>query len=100
MLWLLDEVANIAPIHDLLALVSQAGGQGRQVMIGRQDLSQARSRWGQDVADGFLSLFQKKLVLAGIADGRTLEALSLTLGEYDRHSRRSPRRYASRSCRR
>ena len=46
MLWALDEVANIAPIHDLPALVSQAGGQGLQVMVGLQDLSQARSRWG------------------------------------------------------
>ncbi len=46
MLWLLDEVANIAPIHDLPALVSQAGGQNLQVVIGLQDLSQARTRWG------------------------------------------------------
>jgi type IV secretion system protein VirD4 len=47
MLWALDEVANIAPIHDLPALVSQAGGQRPQVMVGLQDLSQARSRWGR-----------------------------------------------------
>jgi type IV secretion system protein VirD4 len=44
MLSALDEVANIAPIHDLPALVSQAGGQGLQVMVGLQDLSQARER--------------------------------------------------------
>lgn len=84
MLWLLDEVANIAPIHDLPALVSQAGGQGLQVVVGLQDLSQARTRWGQDAADGFLSLFQAKLILSGIADTRTLEAISIALGEYDR----------------
>jgi type IV secretion system protein VirD4 len=84
MLWLLDEVANIAPIHDLPALVSQAGGQNLQVVIGLQDLSQARTRWGADAADGFLSLFQSKLILSGIADTRTLEAISLALGEYDR----------------
>jgi type IV secretion system protein VirD4 len=84
MLWLLDEVANIAPIHDLPSLVSQAGGQRLQIMVGLQDLSQARARWGQDAADGFLSLFQTRLVLNGIADTRTLEAISLTLGEYDR----------------
>jgi type IV secretory pathway TraG/TraD family ATPase VirD4 len=84
MLWLLDEVANIAPIHDLPALVSQAGGQNLQVVIGLQDLSQARTRWGTDAADGFLSLFQAKLILNGIADTRTLEAISLALGEYDR----------------
>jgi type IV secretion system protein VirD4 len=84
MLWLLDEVANIAPIHDLPTLVSQAGGQNLQVVIGLQDLSQARTRWGADAADGFLSLFQAKLILTGIADTRTLEAISIALGEYDR----------------
>ena len=84
MLWALDELANIAPIHDLPALVSQAGGQKLQVMIGLQDLSQARTRWGADAADGFLSLFQTKLILNGIADTRTLEAISIALGEYDR----------------
>lgn len=84
MLWLLDEVANIAPIHDLPALVSQAGGQHLQVVIGLQDLSQARTRWGQDAADGFLSLFQAKLILTGISEPRTLEAISIALDEYDR----------------
>lgn len=80
----LDEVANIAPIHDLSALVSEAGGQGLHVLICLQDLSQARTRWGQDAADGFLSLFQTKLILNGISDPHTLEAISLALGEYDR----------------
>jgi len=84
MLWLLDEVANIAPVHDLPALVSQAGGQGLQVVIGLQDLSQARTRWGRDAAEGFMSLFASKLVLSGIADSATLESISLALGEYDR----------------
>ena len=37
-------------------------------MVGLQDLSQARSRWGSDAADGFMSLFQTKLVLSGIGD--------------------------------
>jgi type IV secretion system protein VirD4 len=80
----LDEVANIAPIHDLPALVSEAGGQGLHVMACLQDLSQARTRWGDQAADGFLTLFQTKLVLPGISDPRTLEALSVVLGEIDR----------------
>lgn len=84
MLWALDEIANIAPIHDLPALVSQAGGQDLQVMIGLQDLSQARTRWGDAAAEGFMSLFQTRLVLNGIADSRTLESISLAIGEYDR----------------
>jgi type IV secretion system protein VirD4 len=80
----LDEVANMAPIHDLPALVSEAGGQGLHVMVCLQDLSQARKRWGDSSADGFLSLFQTKVILNGIADPKTLEAISLCLGEYDR----------------
>jgi type IV secretion system protein VirD4 len=80
----LDEVANIAPIHDLPALVSEAGGQRLHVMACLQDLSQVRDRWGDAAADGFLSLFQTKLILTGIADSRTLDAISLALGEYDR----------------
>jgi type IV secretion system protein VirD4 len=84
MLWLLDEITNIAPIHDLPALISQAGGQNLQVMIGLQDLSQARTRWGDAAAEGFMSLFQTRLVLDGIADPRTLESISVSLGEYDR----------------
>ena len=81
----LDEVANIAPIHDLPALISEAGGQHLHILACLQDLSQARTRWGTDAADGFLSLFQTKLILNGIADTRTLENISTTLGEYDRH---------------
>lgn len=44
---------------------------------GPQPLGRRRSR-------RFLSLSQTKLVLSGIADSRTLEAISLALGEYDR----------------
>jgi type IV secretion system protein VirD4 len=84
MLWLLDEVANIAPIHDLPNFVSQAGGQMIQLLIVLQDLSQAATRWGQHAADGFLSLFQTKLILDGIGEPRTLDAISLAIGEYDR----------------
>ena len=51
----LDEVANIAPIPDLPAMVSEGAGQGLLVLACLQDLSQARVRWGS-AADGFLSL--------------------------------------------
>ena len=86
MLWLLDELANIAPIHDAPSLISQAGGQNLQVVAGLQDLTQARERWGDAAADGFMSLFQTKLILNGIGDSKTLESVSLALGEYDRET--------------
>lgn len=78
----LDEVANIAPIPDLPALVSEGAGQGLLVLACLQDLSQARARWGQ-AADGFLSLFGTTVVLRGIADTSTLRDLSALAGERD-----------------
>lgn len=83
-LFALDEAANIAPIHDLPAMISEGGGQGAHIMACFQDLSQVRARWGADVADGFLSLFQTKVILPGIGDTRTLESLSVAIGDYDR----------------
>ena len=80
--WLLDELANIAPLPDLPKIVSEGGGQGLVTLACLQDLSQARSRWGA-AADGFLSLFRFKLVLPGIADGQTLELISQLAGEMD-----------------
>ena len=84
MLWVLDEFANIAPIPDVLALASQAGGQRLDLMLGLQDLGQVASRYGQHVADAFMTLFQTKLILKGVSDPRTLEALSQVIGDYDR----------------
>jgi type IV secretory pathway TraG/TraD family ATPase VirD4 len=78
----LDELANIAPIPDLPAMVSEGGGQGLLTLACLQDLSQARLRWGR-AADGFLTLFGTKLVLPGIGDLATLELVSRLGGELD-----------------
>ncbi len=78
----LDEVANIAPIPDLPAMVSEGGGQGLLVLACLQDLSQARQRWGT-AAGGFLSLFGTTVVLRGIADTSTLRDLSALAGEHE-----------------
>jgi type IV secretion system protein VirD4 len=82
-LFALDEVANIAPLQELPQIASEGGGQGLTLLAALQDLSQARARWGKP-ADGFLTLFGTKLLLPGIADTTTLEAVSTMLGEYDR----------------
>ena len=82
-LFMLDECANIAPLPDLPAMLSEAGGQGLQTVVVLQDMSQARRRWKAD-ADGMLSLFGAKVILSGIADTATLEQLSLLCGEFDR----------------
>ncbi len=81
-LLVLDELANIAPLHDLPALVSEGASQGLLTLASLQDLSQARDRWGV-AADGFLSLFGTKMLLAGIGDVKTLEALSTLSGQHE-----------------
>jgi type IV secretory pathway TraG/TraD family ATPase VirD4 len=78
----LDELANIAPLPDLPAMISEGGSQGLLTLACLQDLSQARERWGR-AADGFLSLFGTKLVLPGIGDLGTLELVSRLGGEID-----------------
>lgn len=88
----LDETANIAPIPDLPSLVSEGGSQGVLTLACLQDLSQARRRWGAE-AEGFGSLFGATVVLPGIGDVRTLEALSVLCGSEDvwvRSESRSP----------
>lgn len=76
----LDEAANIAPLPDLPSMVSEGGGQGLTTLACFQDLSQAKQRWGH-AADGFLSLFGSTVVLPGIGDVATLDALSVLAGE-------------------
>jgi type IV secretory pathway TraG/TraD family ATPase VirD4 len=78
----LDEVANIAPLPDLPAIVSEGAGQGLLTLACLQDLSQARARWGQQ-ADAFVSLFGTTVVLPGIADMGTLHALSHLAGDME-----------------
>jgi type IV secretory pathway TraG/TraD family ATPase VirD4 len=78
----LDEVANIAPVPDLPAMVSEGAGQGLLVLACLQDLSQARARWGAE-ASGFVSLFGTTVVLPGIADTATLRDLSALAGDHD-----------------
>jgi type IV secretion system protein VirD4 len=76
----LDEMANIAPLPDVAAMVSEGPGQGLLVLACLQDLSQARHRWGAE-ADGWFSLFGTSVVLPGIADPSTLRMLSSLGGD-------------------
>lgn len=82
----LDELANIAPIPDLPAMVSEGAGQGLLTLACLQDLSQARARWGRQ-ADALLSLFGTTLVLGGIADVPTLDAVARLAGDHEVPSR-------------
>jgi type IV secretion system protein VirD4 len=76
----LDEVANIAPLPTLPSMVSEGGGQGLATLACLQDLSQARRRWPGE-ADGLPTLFGTTVILPGIGDVRTLEALAALAGD-------------------
>jgi len=80
--FVLDEANNTAPIP-LPAIISEAGGQSLHIIVGIQELSRARARWGRE-ADGFLTLFPTKVVLPGVVEPYTLDALSNAAGEFDR----------------
>ena len=84
MVWVLDEFGNIISFPDILGLASQAGGQGLDLVIVIQDLVQVATRYGQDVAEAFMSMFQTKCLLPGIGDVKTLDAVSAVIGDYDR----------------
>ncbi|MGH9017033.1 MAG: type IV secretory system conjugative DNA transfer family protein, partial [Acidimicrobiales bacterium] len=85
-LFVLDEVANIAPLPTLPQLASEGVSQGVVTIACLQDLSQARSRWGA-VAEGFFSLFGSKLIFPGIADHATLELISALVGDVELQTR-------------
>jgi type IV secretion system protein VirD4 len=78
----LDEAANIAPLPALPEIVAEGGSQGLLTLACLQDLSQGRARWG-DAAEGFGSLFGATVVLPGVGDSRTLQALSARCGYVD-----------------
>jgi type IV secretory pathway TraG/TraD family ATPase VirD4 len=67
---------------DLASVVAEGGSQGLVVIGCLQDLSQARSRWGT-LAEGFFTTFTHKIVLPGVADLATLNAISALAGEVD-----------------
>jgi len=79
--FVLDEVASIAPLPSLPALAAEGGGQGLVTMACIQDLSQARARWGE-VAEGFFSIFNAKVIFPGIGDHRTLQLVSALAGDH------------------
>jgi type IV secretion system protein VirD4 len=77
----LDEVANIAPIRSLPRLLSEGIQQGIVPILGVQDMSQARARWGEHDTATMWSTPALRLVLAGVADPYTAQLVSDACGE-------------------
>lgn len=77
----LDEVANIAPIRSLPRLLSEGIQQGIVPLLGVQDMSQVRGRWGEHETASMWSTPALRLVLAGVADPYTAQLVSDACGE-------------------
>ena len=75
-----DELANIAPLRSLAELASTGGGQGLQLVSVFQDLAQVRERWGEAWRT-VVNNHRAKLFGAGIGDPETLEYVTRVSGE-------------------
>lgn len=80
LLVMLDEAANIAPLPDLAALASTAGGEGVQLVTIYQDLSQLRHRYGTEWGS-IASNHVAKVILPGVSDPETLRYFSTVIGD-------------------
>lgn len=72
-----DEIANLAPLPNLDAYMSDSGGRGIQLMPIVQSRPQMKKRWGPDAASAIWMAATGKLILPGCDDGdlaRELEA--------------------------
>lgn len=77
---LLDETANIAPIRDLPAHLSQAAGHGVRIATIWQSLAQAQHRYGA-ATDEILANSTAKLYLGPVTDTTTRRHITDLLGE-------------------
>ncbi len=76
---LLDEAANIAPLHDLPRMLSQAAGHGIRIATIWQSLAQMRERHGHG-ADTILANSTAKLFMGAISDEPTRRYVDDLLG--------------------
>lgn len=77
----LDEVANIAPLDSLPALVSEGGGRGIITVWAAQNLSQLRDRYGAEKAKAILAATGVKIVFGGLTISEDLTEISSWAGE-------------------
>lgn len=83
MLLALDEIANLAPLPSLPALMAEGGGTGITTMPVLQSLAQARDRWNENQATAIWDASIVKIILGGASASRDLQDLSTLIGERD-----------------
>jgi type IV secretory pathway TraG/TraD family ATPase VirD4 len=79
--FVLDEVASIAPLPELPALMATGGGSGILTLACCQDLSQVTERWGADQAQTIWANARVRLITPGAVDERTEDAAIRACGE-------------------
>jgi len=82
----LDEVANIAPLPNLAALFSAAGGSGITMLAILQSLGQARERWGPAGAEALWGAATVKMIFGGITNASDLREIAALAGMADQTS--------------
>lgn len=95
----LDEIANLAPLPSLPALVSEGGGSGITTFTVLQTMAQARDTFGEHTATTIWDASAAKFILGGSANARDLQDLTTLIGDRDEHTisvTRSTRGEASR----
>ncbi|MFE1100697.1 type IV secretory system conjugative DNA transfer family protein [Nocardiopsis alba] len=80
----LDEVANIAPLPSLPALVSEGGGRGIITLWAAQSLAQLRGRYGTDEQQAILTATTAKIIYGGMSNEADLRNVSAWGGEQRR----------------
>ena len=75
----LDEVTQICPV-DLPTWLADSGGKGIQIVAVAHGTAQLRRRWGRDGAQVIMDTAGSQIVLPGIKDPDTLQALSTECG--------------------
>ncbi len=76
----LDEAGNVAPLPNLAEIASTAPSHNIQLVSIFHDLSQARSRYGQQ-AETVINSHRARMLLPGVADLETLRYFAGLLGE-------------------
>jgi len=78
----LDEAANVAPLPDLPALMSDSGGRGITTMVICQSFPQMDDRWGREGAEAMRANATVTMYLPGIKEVDRLRELSEATGRY------------------
>jgi type IV secretory pathway TraG/TraD family ATPase VirD4 len=76
----LDEIANIAPLPNLLTLLTVCGGSGICLSYASQNWQQVATRYGQDQMKSIWQSTKAQIVFGGVGDREMLEDMSTLQG--------------------